>query len=253
MNVIDILVLIIVGFCIIFSLKKGFIKSVFEIIAFIVAGLVAYNWFMDLGEVIGPHIKINAKFVYIISYSLIWIGAFLVVNFIGTIAQKVINKTFLLPVNIALSIIFGLIKGVFFSSLIIVPIILTSSVYKPLTKHTDNSHVIKHSKPLINSLGKKIIPKDMPNIFDMNNKFLKTNENKNDVLQTLSPQKLNILEKISKQINNSNDQSLENVMSSIKPEDLSKLLDIAMEINPENGPISAKELQLKLKENKSSN
>lgn len=248
MNIIDILVLIIVGFCILFSLKKGFIKSVFEIIAFIVAGLVAYNWFMDLGEIIGPHIKINAKFIYMISYSLIWIGAFLVVNFIGTVAQKIINKTFLLPVNIALAILFGLIKGVFFSALIVVPIILTSSVYKPLNKHTENSHVIKHTKPLINKIGKNIIPKDMPNIFSMNNRFLKTKENKNDVLQTLSPQKLNMLEKISKQINNSNDHSLENIMSSIKPEDLSKLLDIAMEINPENGPISASQLRQKLKE-----
>ena len=78
----------------------------------------------------------------------------------------------------------------------------------------------------------------------MDKNILKSNYGKNDILKTLDPNKLKILEKISAQINTSGDKSLESIMSSIKPEDLPNLLDIVQDINPQDGPISASELKL---------
>ncbi|OGI03946.1 MAG: hypothetical protein A2X42_10310 [Candidatus Margulisbacteria bacterium GWF2_38_17] len=164
MNSLDVIILVITCYSIYTCIKKGFLRMISEFIAFVVASYAAYKWHNQLALFLSSHFHKENNFILIVSYIVIWIAVFFVINLIGLMLKKIFDKTFittiLTPLNIAASIFIGLLKGIFISSFIVIPLIISSLAYQPAKTYIEHSYVVSHiSSSAINFIQKKILHK----------------------------------------------------------------------------------------------
>jgi len=166
LNWIDIVVAIIIGLSIFFSVRKGFIRCLLEIVGLGVATFLAYQWFSTLGEFLVPIFKFEAKFIYALAYGIIWGVTFIAINVFGYFLQKVVTKSFLGPVHVVASVLIGIIKGLVFSVLFIALLLLIANISPNLEARLNSSFGAVHLKPLVNKYLLDVLPNDVPQLLE---------------------------------------------------------------------------------------
>lgn len=118
MNILDILLIVIVAFCVIRSWSKGFIREIFSILGIIVGVLVASRYYQLLFPYVSRYISDDA-FISLLSFTLVFLGTFIIVAVLGMLVKALVRIMFVGWVDHTMGGIFGFVKGLLFISLLI--------------------------------------------------------------------------------------------------------------------------------------
>ena len=122
MNFIDILILIPLIFAGWKGFKHGLIIEVFTLLALVV-GIYAGISFSDfIAELLKKSLSWNSKYLPVISFTITFLGVGAMVYFAGKAIEKVVKLTGLSPLNKGFGLFLGILKMVYFISVLLVVI-----------------------------------------------------------------------------------------------------------------------------------
>jgi len=170
LNYVDLILAIIMAFSLFQGIRRGLIRTIFDVIGMIVSITIAIKYYGFAAEFITKYIKIDPFVLNIICFILIWILLFITIDFIGAFINRTFGHSFFGPINMFGGALFGFLKG-----LAIVLIAVQTIILFPLpsivTHEFKDSIIFQWTLPLLELSGKNIyryVPSDVPNI----NKFL---------------------------------------------------------------------------------
>ncbi len=118
LNTLDIIVIVIMAVSILFGILKGFIRELFSLVFFIVAVVLSFLFYSEVGSLFMPQIK-NRDISNFVGF----ITIFVVVLVIGAVVTYFIKKIFaigpLKTIDVILGGVFGLLRGVLISSILL--------------------------------------------------------------------------------------------------------------------------------------
>jgi membrane protein required for colicin V production len=163
MNILDILIAVIVGFCLIRGIFRGIIKEVTSILGVFVGFFVAYNYYPVVAHLLSRLI-VNKSYLNIVSFVLAFTVLFFAVGFVGVILKHVFKAAALGWADRILGGTFGLVKAILIVSVFLVPL----TTFLP-----QKSPFIKDSflAPYVCIISEKmvtIVPKEMKQKFGDN-------------------------------------------------------------------------------------
>ncbi len=168
MNILDILIAVIVGYCLIRGIFRGIIKEVTSIFGVFIGFFVAYNYYPVVAHFLSRLIA-NESYLNIISFFSVFTVLFLAVGFVGVILKRLFRAVALGWADRILGAIFGLVKAILIISVLLVPL---------MTFLPQKSPVMKDSllAPYFSIISEKIVavvPTDMKQQFGDNINALK--------------------------------------------------------------------------------
>jgi membrane protein required for colicin V production len=125
MNPVDIGIAVIIAFCVIRGIFRGFIKEIFSLIGALAGFYIACIYYPDVAKLL---IKWAPRLPYenIIGFILIFIGIYILINLLGVGIKFILNIVFLGWVDRVCGILFGAAKGMLIVSMIL--LVLTAFV-----------------------------------------------------------------------------------------------------------------------------
>ena len=168
MNILDIIICVIVGFCLIRGIFRGIIKEVTSIVGVLVGFYAAYTYYPVAANWLSPLIA-NKSYLNIVSFFIVFSILFFAVGFVGVVLKYLLKAVALGWADRILGGTFGFVKAVFIASVLLVA--LTTFLSK-------ESHVIKDSllAPHVSAISEKmvaVVPEEMKQKFGDNIKALK--------------------------------------------------------------------------------
>lgn len=146
MNIVDIGILIILIYQGWMGLYHGFIRIFFELAAFLVGILAGLKYNDAIGVFLELQFNISVTAARLAAFALIWVFIFAFVTILGILISKLINATFLGPLNRIGGLAAGLLKGCLFVLPIILPLIYFN------TELANNSYIIQQAMPVLKPL-----------------------------------------------------------------------------------------------------
>jgi membrane protein required for colicin V production len=168
LNWIDIIVLIILGLTIVRGFMRGLVRSIFDIVGLSVSIWLGFLWYRDVSLYLTNYVRLPGNLVYSIAFLLVFIGTYLVANFIGYIIHRLIGKGFLGPVNLLAGGAIGFAKGIiiiWIALQIIIIFPLPGNISKPL-KSSQTLAVLKPALEFTAQTVFRIMPRDIPTFND---------------------------------------------------------------------------------------
>ena len=168
MNILDIFIGIIVGFCLVRGIFRGIVKEIASIVGVFVGFFAAYTFYPDVGNLLSGFFN-DKSHLNIFSFFIIFTFMFLAVGFSGVILKNLLKGIALGWADRILGGTFGFVKGV----LIVLVLLVSLTAFLP-----QKSPVIKDSilAPHLSTLSEKmvgVIPEEMKKKFNNNIKELK--------------------------------------------------------------------------------
>ncbi|MBW2170693.1 MAG: CvpA family protein [Deltaproteobacteria bacterium] len=168
MNILDIFILVILGFCLVRGIFRGIVKELTSIVGVFVGFYVAYN-FYPVAAVLISRFFTNEAYLNIVSFFLVFTILFLAVGLVGVILKHLFKAVALGWADRLLGATFGSVKAVLIVSVLLVPV----TTYLP-----QNSPVIKNSllapyATKISQILVTVVPKEMKEKFRENINALK--------------------------------------------------------------------------------
>jgi len=154
MNAFDILIIVIVSFCLIRGLFKGLIGEVSGIIGVVAAFYGAYTYYPLITVYAQKWIE-NTGFRNIIAFFLIFCAILIVINLLSLLIRKILNLVFLGWVDRTFGLVFGAVKGVLIVSVIFIMVtsflpknsnFLTTSKFSPYIAQVSETLTVFVSK-----------------------------------------------------------------------------------------------------------
>ena len=160
MNLFDIVIVMIVGYCLIRGIFRGIIKELSSIIGVLGGFYAAYTYYMDVARLLSRWISYT-PFLNIASFLIIFCGIFFIISILGIIIKYLFRIAFLGLVDRICGAGFGVIKGGLIVSVLL--IMLTAFLPK-------GSPVIKGSllSPYVATISEnmaKVVSKEMKRKF----------------------------------------------------------------------------------------
>jgi membrane protein required for colicin V production len=121
MNILDILIAVIVGFCLIRGIFRGIIKELTSIVGVFVGFFVAFSYYPIVAHLLSRFI-VNKSFLNIVSFFLAFTVLYLAVGLVGIILKRVFKAVTLGWADHVLGATFGLVKAVLIVSVLLVPL-----------------------------------------------------------------------------------------------------------------------------------
>ena len=168
MNILDIFISIIVGFCLIHGIFRGIVKEMASIVGVIVGFFAAYTFYPYVGDLLSGFFN-DKSYLNIFSFLIIFTFMFLGVGFVGVILKKLLKGLALGWADRILGGTFGFVKAV----LIVSVLLLSLTAFLP-----KKAPVIKDSflAPHLSTLSEKmvgVVPEEMKKKFGDNINALK--------------------------------------------------------------------------------
>ena len=161
MNPFDIVVVVIIGFCLIRGLFRGLIKELASVVAVLAGFYAAYTYYPFIADLLARWMS-NGGYRNILSFTLIFCGVFLVISIFGVIIKYLLKIAFLGWVDRFCGMGIGFVKGLLIVSILLV--MLTAFLPKGapvLKKSLTAPYVVTVSREM-----SRVIPKDMKRSFD---------------------------------------------------------------------------------------
>lgn len=118
LNVLDIVFLIIVGISILLGMIKGFIRELFSLVFLIIGGVLAFLFYKDVGSSLVKLLK-NRDAANFVGFIVIFAGVLIVGAFITYAIKKIFNFGPLKALDRILGGVFGLVRGILISMVIV--------------------------------------------------------------------------------------------------------------------------------------
>ena len=160
MNFFDIIIVIILGYCVIRGIFRGLIKELSSLIGVLGGFYAAFTYYMILAKPLSKWIT-NSGYLNIISFLILFCGVFLIISILGIIINYLLKIAFLGWADRICGAGFGAIKGILIVSVLLIA--LTSFLPKgtPVVK---NSLLAPHVT-LVSENMAKVVSKDMKHVF----------------------------------------------------------------------------------------
>lgn len=160
MNPLDILIIVIVGFCLIRGIFRGLIKELSSLIGVLGGFYGAYTYYPIVAKLLSRWIS-NTGYLNILSFLIIFCGLFLIISILGVIIKYLLNITFLGWVDRICGAGFGIMKGV----LIISVLLMIFTAFLPKRTPLIKDSLLAPHVTLISEKMVKVVPKDMKREF----------------------------------------------------------------------------------------
>ncbi len=161
MNLFDILIVIIFGFCLIRGFFRGFIKEVSSIIGVFGGFYAAYSYYIEFAKPLSGWIP-DKSYLYIVSFLIVFCGVFLIISILGVVIKYILNIAFLGWVDRICGAGFGIIKATLIASILLIALTAFLPGGAPIVK---DSMLSPHVSVISEKMA-KIIPKDMKHQFE---------------------------------------------------------------------------------------
>ena len=168
MNLFDIVIVIIFGFCLIRGFFRGFIKEASSIVGVFGGFYAAYSYYMEFAKPLSGWIS-DKSYLYIVSFLIVFCGVFLIISILGVVIKYVLNIAFLGWVDRICGAGFGIIKAVLIASVLLIALTAFLPGGAPIVK---DSMLSPHVSVVSEKMA-KIIPTDMKHQFVSKIKELK--------------------------------------------------------------------------------
>ncbi len=160
MNFFDIIIIIILGFCVIRGVFRGLIKELSSIIGVLGGFYAAYSYYMVLARPLSRWIS-NAAYLNILSFLIIFCGILIIISILGVIIKHVLNIAFLGWIDRICGTGFGIIKGILIASVLLI----TLTAFLPRNAPVIKNSMLAPHVTLISEKMAKVVSKDMKHNF----------------------------------------------------------------------------------------
>jgi len=167
MNLFDVFITGIFGYCLIRGLFRGLIKELASIVGVLSGFYAAYTYYQEVATMMADWIS-NTGYLNLVSFLIIFCFIFLAISIMGVLIKYLLNIVFLGWVDRLFGALFGIIKSILIASVLIIvftsflPGIIEDSILAP--------HVSMISEKMA-----KVISQDMKKSFQSNIWELKKN------------------------------------------------------------------------------
>jgi membrane protein required for colicin V production len=165
MNLLDFVLAVIVGYCLVRVVFRGMIKELSSIVGVMGGFYAAYSYYPQLAKYLSQWVT-NPGYLSIFSFMAIFLLVFLAVSFTGVVIKYLMNISFLGWTDRICGALFGCTKGL----LITVIILLVLTTFLPKNAAIiKKSQVARHMMQLSAYLA-QVTPKEMKQSFSNNTK-----------------------------------------------------------------------------------
>ena len=179
----DILFLIVMAYYSVMGFRRGFIRSVLDLVGLYVATVFAMRYGEATMMAICDFSGIMIPYPRAIGFLIVWVLTFLFVFGLGVFLDRLFYVTFMGPLNFFSGGFFGACKGL----VLVLPIVLTILFLKPTW--LENSLLVDFFRPQLNHLNQKLFSEDNVEFFAEKlgyPDFLKTEDASTGTLETSS-------------------------------------------------------------------
>jgi len=156
MNALDLVIAVIMGFCLVRGIFRGLIKEASSLIGVFGGFYAAYTYYPYFTKLLSGWIS-NTAYLNILSFFVIFCGIFIGISMLGIVIRYILNSASLGWVDKICGLGFGGVKGVLIASVIL--LVLTTFLPRNASIVQDSllsPHVVMVSERLA-----KIVPEDM--------------------------------------------------------------------------------------------
>jgi membrane protein required for colicin V production len=160
MNFFDIIIIIILSFCVIRGVFRGLIKELSSIIGVLGGFYAAYSYYMVLAKPLSRWIS-NTAYLNILSFLIIFCGILIIISILGVLIKYVLKIAFLGWVDRICGAGFGIIKGILIASVLLITLTSFLPRNAPVVK---NSFLAPHVTMVSEKMA-KVVSSDMKQKF----------------------------------------------------------------------------------------
>lgn len=142
MNILDIVIVLILGYNAIKGFQKGFVRISFDLVGFFGGLFVAWQFKGSAMALIEPYVQLSPLILQSVAFFMVWLSVIFASRLMCKIVQRVITITFLGPINILAGFGLGIGKGLCF----VLPIVIALMSFQ--IKLLDDSIIASRFKPL---------------------------------------------------------------------------------------------------------
>ena len=168
MNALDIMIIVILAFCLIRGIFRGLIKEMSSIIGVLGGFFAAFNYYPIAAGLLSRWVS-NAAYLNILGFLALFFGVIIVVSILGVIIKYLLNIAFLGWVDRICGAGFGTIKGI----LIISVLLIVFTAFLPKGSPVLKNSLLSPYVTLVSENMAKIVSKDMKHQFEEKIKVLK--------------------------------------------------------------------------------
>jgi membrane protein required for colicin V production len=167
MNLLDFLLIVILGYCLVRGIFRGLIKELSSIVGVFGGFYAAYTYYPEVAKHLA-HWVTNPGHLSIISFLIIFVLVFLAVGFAGVVIKYLMNIVFLGWTDRICGAIFGTAKGL----LITTVVLLVLTTFLPKNAAIIKNSWVAHHMMQFSAYLVKVTPKEMKQSFGIKVKEL---------------------------------------------------------------------------------
>ena len=168
MNPLDMVILVILSYCLIRGIFRGLVKEISSIIGVLAGFYAAYSYYPLLAKPLARWIS-STPFMNILSFMIIFCVIFILISILGIIIKYLLNIAFLGWIDRICGAGFGIIKGILIVSVVLISLTAFLPKGAPIVKNSLLSpHVTLVSEKMV-----KIVSKDMKHLYEAKAKEFK--------------------------------------------------------------------------------
>lgn len=156
MNALDIVIAVVVGFCVVRGVFRGLIKEFSSIVGVFGGFYAAYTYYPHVAGPLSGWIS-NSAYLNILSFLIIFCGIFIAISIVGILIRYVLNSASLGWVDRICGVGFGGIKGV----LIISVLLLVLTTFLPKNASVVQDSLLAPHVVMVSEKMAKVVPEDM--------------------------------------------------------------------------------------------
>lgn len=160
MNFFDIIVIIILSYCILRGIFRGFVKELSSIIGVFGGFYAAYTYYRLLAKPLSRWIT-NTGYLNILSFLIIFCGVFLIISILGVIINYILKIAFLGWFDHFCGALFGTMKGILIVSILLISL----TAFLPKNTPAIKNSLLAPYVTLVSEKMVKVVPKDMKHAF----------------------------------------------------------------------------------------
>ena len=160
MNLYDIIVVVILSYCVIRGIFRGLVKELFSLIGVLVGFYAAYTYYMVLAKPLSRWIA-NTGYLNILSFMIIFCFVFIIISILGIIIHYILNIAFLGWVDRICGAGFGTVKGIMIASVLLI----TLTAFLPKGAPVIKDSLLSPHVALVAEKMVKVVPKNMKHAF----------------------------------------------------------------------------------------
>ena len=160
MNFFDIIVIVILGYCLIRGVFRGLIKELSSIIGVLGGFYAAFTYYPLVAKPLSKWIT-NTGYLNILSFLILFCGVFIIISILGIIINYLLKIAFLSWLDRILGSVFGAMKGV----LIVSVLFIALTAFLPKGTPVIKDSLLSPYVTLVSEKIAKVVSKDMKHAF----------------------------------------------------------------------------------------